>query len=1651
MRPSRTREERKNLQMGPSDLRDQRFGQNALAGSPKREEQLRDAKSFENLAINDEETEKLEAYLLKRKRDIEEKMRALEQGDSEITQKIEKEMHGKENQKLAMIEKGQQLGQKMPVSPTISQSDHLKPFQSTEQDREKRLRLREEERRLRQAGNQNSAYQVGLDKSPVNFNVKNEENNRPNIPNPKLSGPTRLSPEKNQFDLSPVIRQKNGGRINSANLPYEEQPNSINFSSKLQNFFQAPETRENQNQEPNAVPKNLQQIASKNQLKSNDADLMSNPKLPGYSNSVDQYSEKLEKQRKYKEMLDGQVKEKQVYQSIDKEPTLVQPMKKLENNFLENEEKKREYADQLMKQIIENEKKRALEQKQKIDENPFIRNHELERQRQPSQNDIQKLIEMEKKRKYKEELDNQVNEKLNQKQRDHSPGHFPKSRPSFREQQRNYSEQHPEISAPEHIQTQGDNPAVNEMQYYMDEHAGIGHDPLAHPKLSASPHSHEPLKRRRSDMFHEHSEGQPYANKEVNVLSKMEDEDNKRKQREKLQKQQIAEELRKQMQEKEEKKRLEKKRIQEEELREMEKFEREQKLIQQREELKKRQNVTENNPQQAAPQNKPEKPNAIEETLNPQQNRDNIQDQSIRQEPPLSHNKFKEDKSIISGNLQQAREFAGNNYPLTQQSSPKQQRNSHLQGQFPPYPGLFPQEQFPGQFPNMYAQYPPFYPQDPAQLAEFGKLQMPPPFYYPPYMYPFHPFFFPPQHPMANFYQPTPQDLNRFKGMLQDIEEQRNRKDLLAQEKNVLENKLTEIQKEKIQYQREIEKLRVMLQNDPKLQDQLVESILYHSQTDPNAHRNAIIASQILGPEILYKIPLQLNASNIHQYGGVADSGKSKKQEFKTPGHFVSPKRGHDRSQIQNSILGRMPNESALSMKSLATESYLIENNNELERSFLKDLEAFKELHRQAFQLSSPPNDRIHQTPSSIRFNMSKETSMAGLENAAGYPMHNLDSKKPNRSQFATGLDRDHKEADTQAQMMNPDQILTFHPINNKLTSNAKPDVQAEKTATGIRSSQQGPHQFKPSDQLSQFMSPKDGFGHKNFTSMSVSPDLASLFPASTNRNDFHHELRGLQGFSNLSNRNDPNDPANRPVTLKNYNIADFLTEKEILFGQNSKLNDFYTNDISRNVSSRMESPFKEQIDPLLVEKETYKKEVKMQEMKSDRSLVIADEDDYDYEHQNISHDNGLEELREQLNFRSRYPKNSIEESESKHSEFLQKSDPINLNEQYTTSSLVVSQEISNQLLQQKKIEGVSEKASLCVKKSQVLAPNARESGQITSSDSSVVSKLGLLRKDRSQGKLELVDPQVPEEKKEEPKEVVSSPIKYSNYSIKEEPNMENLFSDYKYQEDKIDPPVLPENKISTNNEVDKITYSPQKPPRNSAIKNPQSGMLRDINQTSETSTFDKHSDDLITRNPFEYKEFESLKRNYVNHLANDSGDRIHSQRDPYELPFSGKKRTLDELKYESMNEKEIENHPNYGNINYNPYNSEQSWNSSNPGGERGRNRKIKTIDPFARVSEPNTYSIDKTIKEEERKDSISNHNVPLNVESREIRTSTENKYISNKERSQMILDRLTNLLGNLGGDFNLDAGSAENTQYFLGEGNDDRINEVRESFEETK
>jgi len=149
---------------------------------------------------------------------------------------------------------------------------------------------------------------------------------------------------------------------------------------------------------------------------------------------------------------------------------------------------------------------------------------------------------------------------------------------------------------------------------------------------------------------------------------------------------------------------------------------------------------------------------------------------------------------------------------------------------------------------------------------------------------------------------------------------------------------------------------------------------------------------------------------------------------------------------------------------------------------------------------------------------------------------------------------------------------------------------------------------------------------------------------------------------------------------------------------------------------------------------------------------------------------------------------------------------------------------------------------------------------------------------------------------------------------------------------------------------------------------------------------------------------------------------------------FSIREKTLEDepLQTKSAREQQNKIHESISSLNSNP--SQSRVISSFSKGEH-KNRKIKILDPFAKLGEPDSRTSNKnaqhsmknsSVKESLSKSKVNNSPPPDVYEQKEQNGSKKN--LSNTQRSKLILDRLTSLLMNMGGDYQISPGSADMT-----------------------
>ena len=1163
MRPSRTRDERKN-QAALQPTEDELTLENRKQAELKKKEKMLEAlnnqkellKHYENNVGGDREGSELAEFVNQKKAELEARARELEEHDPVFQSLKEKQDQEREKERAAALakhkKKDEDIFQDMFFQNTKDENG-LRFVSNGELEREKRLKLREQERMRRLAGGDGSVYDANPQKKLFEQDVGPKNDAKP----PMKSKLSELLPSGGNQGVDDFFKQiERGGRGDQ--VPYggggvrdsqerkgplrKEQPDIFASEEQQQPAYTKPnpfaklsveERIEAQKKnEPIAVitfdnadsnPYGYQNQHSDKQdmyqdfykQKSNTPmaqnaggdfspfggggqrqgrpiSALESNRLPNIQQrgtnssnsnllppkkdlSEDQIA-KLEKQRQYREYLDSQVQQKkrsgsarpgnrdrdgyQISESpgYNQPPLVRTPSSDYGANNNDSFSKKRAYADELMKQITEKERERRnslsgmqdqriqLQSYQPHSYNEMPPAYDSTPKRngfaygQPAIEDPKKLAELEKKRKYKEELDQQVRERQLQAQSQPDQQGRRSSKLAGRLRQ--------EIRGAEMLEydPRANNPyEYNNVVQNTEQNYPSYNDLNANPYDSYQPQQQFPPQQQQfppqQQYFQQQQQPQqqfqgregrqraPIEPKQGSVFDQLEQDNEARKQRERMQKQQMQEELKRQMQEKEEQKRLEKQRLEEEEFREMQKIQREQEEMERRD--REREMLAKQKTDMFGNATNPQNTEFVHQVQSRRRraNRANDEDGSTRepennqvtratvinaeikqvtfpneeeQEPnmqssqPQARNRRRDDlfsKDDDDGPRKILSNFSGqsqrNNFEVNEQ--PRTETN--------PWQQLMGQQQFP-QNPQM------------PQMGSFGAgspnmmmnmMGMPMPYF--PFPYPFPMYGQMPgqmggqipgqmggQMPgqmggQGGYPMISKEELEQQRENLRMIEEQKVLLNNMAnEEREVLDEcmkKIAAARLEKLKFEAEIEKLKELLKQNPKLNSNLFESMIANSKKDHKNFDRQIFATQALlqqsqlthvksddklhklKPSLAksqlsedpYAIPLHMQSSNLF-FPGALRKQLEEKEDAETINTDEKPDHGLLRNQqtkgfleVPTDQLHAMPNDSMMStMRPLAANTFLVDRDVEqFQKSFLRDLEAYKELQQEAF------------------------------------------------------------------------------------------------------------------------------------------------------------------------------------------------------------------------------------------------------------------------------------------------------------------------------------------------------------------------------------------------------------------------------------------------------------------------------------------------------------------------------------------------------------------------------------------------------------------------------------------------------------------------------------------------------------------------------
>ena len=1343
---------------------------------------------------------------------------------------------------------------------------------------------------------------------------------------------------------------------------------------------------------------------------------------------------------------------------------------------------------------------------------------------------IQKSLEIDAKRKYKEELDNQLHEKQKQKELESEA------------QKRKFGTK------------------MNQNQHQENGLEG-NFDRKKFPVVSASSQSNVYSNPGYNELPTELSEERAIPKRQTPYIGIPQEDEEIRRKREKQQKQQIAEDLRRQIQEKEEKKKLEKKRLLEEEQREIEKLER-----QQREAQKKNQNQ---NPTK----------NAIKS-----ENRNDT---------------YSVHKSDASGIRYPSHLSSPQHYQAPNPQTPQRKTDgssvlsSHSSNQaIPQHP----------QFPHMQPPYPFFNPENWSQFQNASGAQMFPTPYWP---YPY-PFFYPPQNFSGFYPTPTQQDLNRFKEFLQEIQEKAKKEDKSGGTRSSLyRNKLIRNQKENIQSNNQPENLGYSKLSNSKFNNFFPESSEMLHQSNQSFLRNYGGLTNKSKPDYFEEQSRsQSQNEESSQFQNRSLTHSDREHKFLSRALLNEFPLKKEKISNQNYPITRMLNDNDLSsLKSPVAESHISNQSHlQAERSFFKDLEAFKESQKHF---------------DSINPGFSSEDHSLSLSESEGIH-HRNDPKKLNRFEFPPVIEVGLEETPTQTTNFN--QLLGTN-------LGEKPSVgQARNIALDDR---------RENDLKGQ---------NENITIITNQSENREVLPfenqlkkedfiAAThieNPNPLLDEIHLDQGFDQIPTSKSSKQQPEHLVSLKSQNIH-LYTDHHMIFPSNSKTQDSQYLETTQSEISRLDIPEKEPIEIIMrLENSRYQKEINITEIKSERSvfipeannaveirladaqsersLIIADEEEYEdeeaidepnksevmkqnssnigyqetsyismkskkdeimneslkvsaklgeqiaqvqylnmyedikksthltsnehrgeenlsqvradgdadssifqlqlrelvesnkrekhlesikavkEEEKSINHppemasekqadvaelnaletNNNCEEkettkpnLRDSDLYQSLAKKTENKDASSMKNERNLMEEAVNSptthkevetdvsreipitenaklhdshykipdekvvtsfqgqasNEEQTPLSTIENQISASGLSSREhlasgissKIKGVSEKATTHLVRKQ-------DSDKTPVSDSSAISRLGLLHRIRFQKKSNISNSEQ------------ATQIDNSTHQINVKPEL-NMSKDPKSESVLLEtkPEMQLEPKVHPQRGIEEVPIE-QQSAKDSLTKKSEESPKQDAQETHNDNKQEVHSLSDTVAYPDDFSSRDTQFQNSEPQLPDDNAkevsiERPRSQQTRHcELPMVYNQDQYTRSKQDTSTDKIIQIQSNSSHITDNPSMHDQSYSSSNLG-ERNKNRKIKTLDPFSKAKssvERESFSSTKKSQGSEILSSQVHHHSPPNG----LGTLEMQQYRSNKERSQMILDRLMNLLGNIGEELVIDTQS---------------------------
>ena len=773
-----------------------------------------------------------------------------------------------------------------------------------------------------------------------------------------------------------------------------------------------------------------------------------------------------------------------------------------------------------------------------------FKNNKLQQSPEHQESRLQKPRETDIKKKNKEVFEIQQHERLRQKELSNQISIKQKD---TQNEKNSHVEQHQKSS--QEIHDQHNQLAGNKVYEHLGYHQNLDKKDIS--VVSATPHSYHFQDQR--ELILKLSEGAPII-KQPNLITPNieEDEEIARKRREKKQKQQIADELRRQIQEKEEKKKLEKKRIQEEERREIEKFEREQREIRERNQKRNEQKN----------KRKVEMSNLDVQTH---------VESSGQKSTPSNHSRLQQNyqSPLVLGDLNTS-EIKSNASLVLESRSPNQssqQQRSHSQMQ-PQHPFFHP-------------------PSNWNQVQDGNQAQMLPSAYWP-YM---HPLYYQTFLNYANVYAtPTQQDLNQFKELLKDIQEKSKREEQNSKERAMFKNKLA-------QNQKHTDRSRSQTDNSEQIShsnNTFVDSILAAQHQNPDSQKNKDVLyrpNNEPANESYYKNQSQNMSVENLQNSYLVGSEQEIKHNSAILQNEISLKKSRNRNASnQNSQFSRIVNENDISMKSINAESNISNQSHfQVERSLSRDLEAFKDLHK-----------HLNSKNVGISGLEQDDPSISLSESEGVHASHVTNFRRFNQFEFAPVMEVGLEETPTQTTNFNqivdnmraankilPDQIKTLIPEqpnegnldDSKLTNNniAKKDSKS-KIYENLRS---------------------DAYPQKN-ESLSNNSTLDYKPPEIQAEVDIREKNQKSLGVGT-------NQQTNQSITLKNRNHQHFEDYNNGTWDESAKMHESQNFEMTQSEVSRIELLNKEPIEAVLdMENSRYQKEFNLTDLKSERSIVVA-------------------------------------------------------------------------------------------------------------------------------------------------------------------------------------------------------------------------------------------------------------------------------------------------------------------------------------------------------------------------------------------------------------------------------------------------------------